>query len=214
MMRATSAAARALRNSDYVSPETKRELLQQIVMCWEQTTTVLLIILPVLTSQGYADYDGLNFYLGKGFSNNEQTRFLEILSSIPGNVMSLAKDDLYSRKMGPLLIDQLENRGIGDIGRHEMVLLLIDKRPRDWEKQVNRYIAKCEKNSFYLYDVYCRLRTQYRYGYASAQTLLEIEHLIKVVATKHVTGERLPGEKTINKTNLKPEIIPTREADQ
>lgn len=52
MMQTMKSGARALRNSDYVSPEIKRQLLREILNCWEQLSKVLFTILPVLAEQG------------------------------------------------------------------------------------------------------------------------------------------------------------------
>ena len=211
MLKIISAGSRALRNSDYVSPDIKRQLLNSILNSWQLTSQILLVLAPILAERGHAAYDGAAFALGNTFSDIPQERLLQILVEIPSNVAAWYQDDLFSRKMGPLLIDQLMHSEIGEISRHELILLLIRQRPRDWEKQVQKYVANNPKNSFYLLDVYRTLRAQYRFSYASAQTLQEIEHLIKVVAAKHVTGDKVPGIKTINKLKFKDQIIPERE---
>lgn len=211
LLRTMSAASRALRNSDYVSPNVKRELLTQILHCWDQAAKVLFIVLPILAKDTYAAYDGITFVLGSGFGDTPKERFLQVLSCIPQNIMTWTKDDLYSRKMGPLLIDQLSSEQIGVVEKHILLLLLLEKRPRDWEKHIQRYIAACEKNSFYLMDIYVVMRAQYRYGFASSNTLRELERLLRVVATKHKTGEKIPGEKSIKKMKFPSNFIPLRE---
>jgi predicted phosphodiesterase len=211
MMRAMSAGARALRNSDYASPEVKRNLLSEILNCWVQATKVMFIILPVLAKEGYAAYDGMGFALSDGFSTDLEERFVGILASIPANVVMWGGDDLYSRKMGPLLVDQINRSNIGELEKHELMLLLIEKRPRDWEKCVERYIGNNTKNSFYLMDVYQALRTQYRLGYANPQTLKDMEFLIKIAATKHITGEKQPTKKSFSKVKFAEDVIPERD---
>lgn len=211
MLQAMSAAARALRNSDYASPSLKKDLLKEIINCWEYASRVLFIILPILAKEGYASYHGIGFTLGGGFSSGMQERFVEILSVIPANVVGWSQDDVYSKKMAPLFYDKLDDHTIGEIGKHELILLIIEKRPRDWEKQIQKYIATLAKNSFYLLDVYKALRAQYRYSFASGSTLKDIEYLIKLVAAKHVTGARLPSEKTMSKVTFSEDVIPKRD---
>lgn len=212
MMQTMKAGARALRNSDYVSPEIKRQLLSEILSCWEQASKVLFVVLPILAEKGHALYDGAGFVLTGDFGDTPQERFTRILCEIPYNVVAWCQDDLYSRKMGPLLIDLLGNKEIGEICKHELILLLIYKRPRDWNKQVQRYIADNKKNSYYLYNVYKNLLAEYQYGFASPQVLRDIEHLIKMSATKHVTGDKEPGIKSINKVmKFNKDLIPPRE---
>lgn len=207
------AASKALRNSDYVNPLIKRRLLQEIIKTWEQLSMVLLVVMPALAENGKAAFDGSLFMLDGDFGSTFEDRLMRILVEIPANVVLWSEDDLFSSKMGPLLIDVLKNEQ-SDLGRHELVLLLITQRPRGWHAQVQSYIASVAKNSFYLLDVYRSLRGQYRYSYASSQTLKDMEHLISMAVTKHVTGHKDPGVKLIQKTLPKvtgEQVIPTRE---
>lgn len=207
------ASSKALRNSDYVAPATKRALLEEILKCWEQLTMVLLVILPILAKEGVAIFDGAAFALEGDFGSTTKDRVIRVLSEIPGNVVRWSKDDLHSQKMGPLLIDVFTKETV-DLRKHELALLLISQRPRNWNEAIRDYISSIQKNSFYLLDVYQTLRTQYRYSYASNTTLKEIEHLIRMAITKHVTGAKDPGVKLIQKTihNLIGDpVIPPRE---
>lgn len=213
LMQTLRASSKALRNSDYVAPATKRALLEEILKCWEQLTMVLLVILPVLAEKGEAIFDGVAFVLDGNFGSTTKERLIGVLSEIPNNVVRWSKDDLHSQKMGPLLIDVFTKETI-DLRKHELALLLISQRPRNWNEIIQDYITSIQKNSFYLLDVYRALRTQYRYSYASNPTLKEIEHLIRMAITKHVTGTKEPGVKLIQKTIPKligDPVIPPRE---
>lgn len=206
------AGSRALRNSDYASTDIKQQLLEEILKGWEQITKVLLIVLPVLVKQGYAQYDGAGFVVVGDLADDPRRRFIQILCEIPNNIITWFEDDLFSRKMGPLLVKQLESPEMSEIIRHELVLFLISKKPRDWNKHVQNYIASVKKNTFYLYDVYVNLRNDYRYCYASTHTLKDMEHLIKLAAAKHATGNKLPNTKTIDKISKANDgLIPDRE---
>lgn len=216
MMQSMKAGARALRNSDYVDPNIKRRLLQEILRTWEQVSNVLLILLPLLAIRGRAAFDGALFIVEEGFFYNLNNltlyeRLKAILTEIPTNIVSWCKDDLFSQKMGPLLFDQLVNE-VNELKRHKLILLLIIQRPRGWKSHVQQYIISISKNSFYLYDVYLNLQEQYRYSYASPQTLRDIEYLIKMAAAKHHYGSKNPGIKKINK--ISDNVIPPREVDQ
>lgn len=61
MMRTMRVGARALRNSDYVSPEIKRQLLSEIMQCWELSSKIVFIVLPILAEEGHAAYAGTRF---------------------------------------------------------------------------------------------------------------------------------------------------------
>ncbi|MGA2939592.1 MAG: hypothetical protein ABSF52_21180 [Syntrophobacteraceae bacterium] len=210
MMQTMKAGAKALRNSDYVDPEVRRQLLQEILRSWEQTSKVLLVLLPILAEHKRAIFDGGIFLLADDFGDTPLKRFNRILCVIPSNVVSWCKDDLFSMKMGPLMIDQLA-REDNDLKKHELMLLLIDHRPRGWKTQVQKYILSAPKNSFYLLDVYVHLRAQYRYSYASPSSLNDIEYLIKMAAAKHATGRKSLGVTLIKK--IPNDVIPAREVD-
>jgi hypothetical protein len=211
MMRTMKAGARALRNSDYVEPDIKRQLLQEIMRCWEQISKVLMVLIPLLATEGQASFDGAGFLLCGNFGDNPLEKMQRILLSIPNNIVFLSQDDIFSQKMGPLLINQLINEE-DEQKRHILALLLIHQRPRDWKKQIEQYIVSIASDSFYLMDIYLTLRVQYSYSYASSQTLKDIEYLIKFSAAKHKSGRDLPGEKQIRRVSK--DVIPPRKVEQ
>jgi hypothetical protein len=129
---------------------------------------------------------------------------------IPSNVVYWYKDDLFSQKMGPLLIEQYVSE-VDDIKKHELVLLLIRQRPHGWKVQVQKYIEAVAKNSFYLYDATTALRNQYKYSYATPHELKDIEYLIKMSAVKHTFGTKKPGSKAIKK--MSNSVLPERAID-
>ena len=207
MNQAMKAGSRALRNSDYVDPEIKSLLLQEIMRCWEQVSKVLLILVPILAEEGQASFDGYNYKLRGNFGDTLAEKVKNILSAIPTNIVFFSQDDLFSQKMGPLLIGQLTNEN-NDLKKHILSLLLIHQRPRNWKKQLEIYIESIEADSFYLFDVSNNLRAQYQYSYASLQTLRELEYLIKLSFAKHKSGRKLPGLKQLKKVPQRQ--IPTR----
>lgn len=212
MMSMVRAGSRALRNSDYVNPEIKKELLHEILRCWEQATSVLLVLIPLLAKNGSASFDGAGFVLAGNFGDTPQQKLINIIRCIPDNVVGWSQDDLFSPKMGPLLISHFIDES-DEVKKHELALLLVKQRPKGWREPIHNYIAAVKKNSFYLLDIHDCLRTQYKYSYASPQVLKDIEYLIRMAITKHVTGTKLPGVKLINKMKdlIQGEVIPPRE---
>ena len=160
---------------------------------------VMLIVMPALADKGIAVFDDAKFILDGDFGNTLDKKVSRILVEIPSNVVGWSRDDLNSQKMGPLFIDVF-NKESNDLRKHELALLLIAQRPRGWANAIKSYISNISKNSFYLFNVWVNLRTQYRYGYCTIKTLREIENLIKVAVTKHVTGNKDPGPKLVEKT--------------
>ena len=204
------AAGRALRNSDYVSPEIKRSLLAAIQEGWDEFAKVIFIVLPALALDGQAYYDGTRFFLQGNFGNTTEARANNILLRIPANVAEWFGSDVYSQKLSPLIYDRLLSGGGSAVSKHVLTLLLITYTPKGWEQKVSDYITAMKKNSFYLLDIYTALRAKYRYGFASPATLREINFLIKMTAAKHVTGDKSPGPKAIKSANLPDDVIPKR----
>lgn len=210
LMRSTTAASRALRNSDYASPDIKRKLLKEILLSWQELTKVIVVLIPPLADSGHAVFDGAGFYLVSGFSDDKEERFMQILTELPTNVVSWYRDDIFSQKMGPLLIQHLKHED-DHIRRHQLVLLLIFQRPRGWKGEVQRYITENGKNSFYLNDVQRRLRLQYMYSYASKNELKDIAYLIKMASLKQLRGAKNPSATSVNRVSN--EVLPNREVD-
>jgi hypothetical protein len=210
MVQTMRAGARALRNSDYVNPETKRELLNEIMRCWHHVSNVLLILAPLLALHRRAAFDGYGFLLVGCLNNTPEERLQALLNEIPAIVVNWYKEDLFSQKMGPLLIDKMVNEQYQLI-RHKLILLMIDQRPRGWRIQVQNYIGDAKKDSFYLWNVYSSLRAQYRFSFASPETLNDMRYLIKMAIAKHETGGRIPSLNLINKFK---NAIPIREIKQ
>ena len=211
LIHTVQAASRALRNSDYVNPEIKRELLNKIMHCWAQISKIIIALTPFLALKGYAAYEGTTFVLVGNFGETFEERINQILCNIPNNVVSKFKNDLFSCKMGPLLFEKISIVE-SELIKHELILLLILERPRDWKKHVEDYIISISKNSYYLFDVVSQLRIQYRYSFASQHVLKEIEYLIKMGLAKHEFGTKKPLLDKIIKISNK--VLPKRIVDE
>ena len=107
LIQQVKAISRALRNSDYVSPEIKREILNTIKQSWKQVSKILFALGPMLAQQGQATFEGQGFTLDGTFSESLDVRMGEIWTANPQNVIKMFKDDIYSNKIGPLLYDGL-----------------------------------------------------------------------------------------------------------
>lgn len=204
------AVSRALRNSDYVEPELKKEVIQDILNGWKQISNVLFAIAPVLASDGSATIEGASFVLRGFFGNtDEQKRKMLLLVNLR-NVVGLFRDDIYSSKIGPLLYDQLNNEKDA-LKKHLIALLIIFERPRNWKNHIQDYIVSLSKKSFYLFDTVKVLQARYRYDFASSGTLKEIEYLIKMGLAKHEFGDKKPGLDKIKR--ISNNVLPNREDD-
>jgi hypothetical protein len=208
LMQKIKASSRALRNSDYVEPEIKKELLTNILKGWEEISKVLLAMTPVLATKGEAAFEGASFELFGDFGDTFEERVNTIIQANPTNVVGFFKDDLFSAKIGPLLYEQFKNESNTMI-KHQIALLLIFTRPREWKKHIEEYIVNIPKDSFYLYDSVNALRAKYRYDYLTDTELKETSYLIKMGLAKNHFGVKKPGiDKIVKISN---DNLPKRE---
>ena len=105
-----SASSRALRNSDYVNPEMKKKLLQEITRGWSIYSKILFVLSPIMAQNNSASFDGLSFILDNTFKDlTLDEKFKQIILVIPYYVVKLFKDDLFSPKSAPLLYEALSS---------------------------------------------------------------------------------------------------------
>jgi len=182
----------------------------KILRGMEQITKVLLALTPILAVNGVATFGGACFLLSRDFSNTTEERFKEILGHVMTNTVDLFNKDLFSTKMGPLLYKEIENNK-SEIIRHELALIILLGRPRNWKEVMQNYLSKIQKDSFYLFDIFCTLRYEYKYSFASPSVLNEISYLIKIGIAKHQFGYKKLGLDKIR--NIPNTILPKREKE-
>ena len=208
MMLSMKAGARALRNSDYVDSKLKLQLLEEISRCWNQTSQVILILLPLLAENGRAQFDGAGFILCGDFGDTIQKRINNILSELSANIVRWVQDDIYSAKLVPLFRKKITTEK-NDFNRHNINILLLRNRPSGWENDIQQYLNSLQKNSFYLYDLFRALKNEYSYGCMNQKTLITVGNLMKMCMTKHVNGIKKPTIKDANR-NISDKIFPER----
>lgn len=201
LMQLVQAGSRALRNSDYANAEIKKKLMKLIFDCWTLLTKVMLVISPILATQGKATFEGSGFMLVGDFGDTIEKRFQTILRAIPSNIVMRFKDDIYSHKMGPLFFDQIEST-IDPLKKHYMIITIIEQRPLGWSDVVKNYIANINKNSYYLFSIHETLYKEITHGFCSNSDERNCTYLLKMTLVKHETGTKNPGKKLIEKVKL------------
>lgn len=191
LMQNIRASSRALRNSDYVHPEAKREIFNEILRSWEQLSNVLLALTPILADKGHAGFEGHSFTLQGDFGDTFETRLNRIIQVNMTNVVGFFKDDIFSPKIAPLLYEHFENTKEPNV-KHKIALLLVFCRPREWRKHIHEYIVSLNKNSFYLYDIHNVLLAKYKFDFITEEERREISVLAKICFAKHEFGSKNP----------------------
>lgn len=194
MMLAVKGAARALRNSDYVNPDAKAALLDQVMTCWCKVAQILAMLSPALASSRRAHYEDINFMLDHSFDHLDtvEKRWQAIMNAVASNVVNWYQEDIASKKMGPLLIDFRE-RNQGKLGELLAIYVIIKQKPIGWEGQVQSFIVKEHKNSFYLNRAFSLLLNECKYGENSERNRQYLRRLSAMALAKHDTGAKNPN---------------------
>ncbi len=181
------ALSRALRNSDYASPDLRKNILAQIITSWSEISKVLFVLAPILTQHGQAMFEGFSFYLSHDFSaifGDKDKLFNQILEANPHNVVRIVKDDLASERLSLLFEDFLSTIR-NPLIEHLAIIYLICERPDSWYKLVEKSINGLNKNSFYLLNIYRQLQYVYAYDYMSSEDETRFIRLMKCCLAKH-----------------------------
>jgi len=196
LLTAMRGAARVLRNSDHVPPEAKTALLEEVLTCWTRLSQLLAMLAPVLAIRGRAQFED-SFYVLQGFDDLDiSDKLLSIVQSIAGNVVRWYKDDVFSKRIGPLLADYV-TRHSREYGAFLVVSLMVIQRPPNWEKEVEKFIVHEDKNSYYLARILSDLRGEVRLGFPTERTRQELKRLAAMTLAKHTYGSKRPNNKMI-----------------
>jgi len=201
MVQAMKGAARALRNSDHVSPESKMKLLEEVLACWTRVCQILVILSPILAKNSKAVFEGMGFILSDGFESAESfdRRWNAIMTVIGENVVDWFQEDIFSKKMGALFGRYIEQNQ-GEFSEFLVLLVMTKQRPPGWDKEVERFIVGAKKNSYYLSRIQASLQGEYRIGFSNEQTRLQLRRLAAMSAAKHLTGSKKPTNILVEKT--------------
>ena len=201
LMQQISACSRALRNSDFVDFKMKSELLNNITIAWLEINKLLIALSPILADKGIASFEGAKFEIvEEDFSiyDTVEERRKAVLLAVPSNVVRFFKDDLFSSKMGPLIIKKAEDES-NSLLKHELMLLLIAERPKQWNKIVDSYIVNLDKNSFFLSDVLAVLTYNINFSATELGDKRVLNLLAKKCRAKHLYQRRNPDLGLIRK---------------
>jgi hypothetical protein len=200
MVQAMKGAARALRNSDHVSPEAKTKLLEEVLLCWIRVCQVVALLSPHIAIQGRAAFEGMGFYLGKTFEVIEtaEERWKLLMNVIVDNIVVLFQEDIYSKKMGALFSSYVHAHS-GSLGELLILLVMARQRPPGWEKEIEKFIVRSNKNSFYLNRIYFTLLNEFKTSFSTERTRQQLRRLAGMSVAKHDTGAKHPNIKLVEK---------------
>ncbi|KAB7729938.1 DUF4062 domain-containing protein [Rudanella paleaurantiibacter] len=196
-----SAASRALRNSDFVNNvELKQDLLNKITQGWNEISKLLIVLSPLLAEKGNVAFEGASFYLAEDDFNitDPIMKRMAVLLSLPSNVVKFFKDDIYSAKIAPLIIDKAL-RETNSLMKHKLMLLIITERPKRWREIVDNYIVSLDKNSFFLSDTLSEIDYNINYRMTDIEDTKLLKMLAKKCRAKHILKNNNPDVGLINR---------------
>jgi len=194
LMRQISASSRALRNSEFVSDASlKKELLNLIIQGWNEINKLLIVLAPLLADKGNVAFEGAAFHLEEeDFKIDDPIqKRLAVLLAVPTNVVKIFKDDIYSAKIAPLIIDRAQNES-NSLLKHELMLLIIAERPKKWREIIDTYVVSLDKNSFFLSDTLEILNFNVEYKATEIQDQQILKLLAKKCRAKHILKNNNP----------------------
>ena len=207
MMELIKSSSRALRNSEFVKPQLKEELLDKISNAWKELMRALYLIAPVLAKNGFGGVGGARFKLTDNFPKEFNECLKSIIIAMPLNLNIWFKDDLFSDKLRMLFREHRSKEKDHTI-RHILALMECTARPKGWKDSVLEYISELNKNSFYLGNLYSNLRSNYSTSFLTPAEQRDTEYLIKACWVKHNKGSIMPGKGAVSK--VKNDILPER----
>lgn len=198
MIQAMKGAARALRNSDHVSPVAKMALLEAIMKCWVRVCQIIVVISPMLAADRSANFEGVGFCLNESFDCMKPGPELwkGVMTAIVDNVVRWHQQDIFSKKLGALFTNFVSAHH-GSLPELLVILVLIKQRAPGWDAVVRSYIVRSHKNSFYLYKVHRALWNEFRFSFASEAIRQELRSLAAMSVAKHETGSKHPNLKLV-----------------
>jgi hypothetical protein len=201
LSRNIKAASRALRNSDFVNNVTlKNELLDRITQAWNEFNKLLIALSPILADKGSIEFEGANFHLDEEsfqFTDANEKR-IAVLLAVPTNVVKLFKDDLYSAKMGPILLNKAQGE-TNSLLKHELMILLVAERPKNWREVIDKYIVSLDKNSYFLSDILQVINFNIDYKATEINDIQILKMLGKKCRAKHIFKQNNPDLGLLNR---------------
>lgn len=202
------ASSRALRNSKFVSTDLKLKMMQSIFEGWDQISKVIFLISPILAHQGRVMYDGFGLVLSDQFNGSFIDKLKDIYLANPINVVNLLKDDLSSKKIGPLLYETHKTIE-SEMQKHLISTFLIKEKPKHWEEELFEHMNLLHRNSFFLGALNTLLGEEIEFGFNSKREIQKIKNLMNIVVAKHDNAPKkkikeIPPNMTVNIKNKLP----------
>jgi hypothetical protein len=184
LIQSLKASSRVIRNSKYIPPELKVEMFNSIIEGWEQISKVIFWMSPMLAIKGRFNFEGFGLFLDDNFVGTLNEKFKQIYLANPKNVINFLKDDISSKKIGPLFEKVLNDRR-SDLQSHLVCLFLIKEKPTGWVDILFDYMNLLHPNSFYLGDITREIENELKNCFNTDEDCFGLKKLGQLIMAKH-----------------------------
>ncbi len=88
------------------------------------------------------------------------------MNSVVNNVLTRYHQDIFSKKLGALFVNYVQAHH-AELSELLLLLVLVKQRPPNWEREVEKFILREDKNAFALGQIYDCLLHEYKVGFCS-----------------------------------------------
>ena len=202
-MNIISIASKVLRNSDHLDADVKLELLGQITNGLKVFSNIIYLVSHLFAKQGYIDLPEYKLKLTEQFNSyDEDEKRIQIIVSIPYNLMMMFKEDLYSRKLSPVYLEKFKTEK-NKVEKHLLASFIVYKQPEGWEPVIKSYLNSVGKDSYYLGTITDLMYEVYYFGELDTPDRMRMNNLIKSAIYKAGHGVLPPSLASINRQRLK-----------
>ena len=125
--------------------------------------------------------------------------------SNPYNVVNFFRNDLSSKKIGPLICENLKNNN-SILQKSLLSIFLIQERPLDWNSELFNFMNLLHRNSFILGNLSYILNLEITEGFVSESDLIKLKELLFIPLAKRKYSPKnevkeIPTHMIINETN-------------
>lgn len=198
-----SIASKVLRNSDHLNAKDKQDLLAEITRALKVFSNIIYLVSHMFARQGYIHLPDYSLKLTDDFNDfDEAEKRIKIIVTIPYNLMLMFKEDMYSRKLSPVYIEQLKTEK-DKAQKHLLAALIVYKQPEGWEPAIREYINGIGKDSYYLGTITDLMADVYYLGDLDSADRSRMSSLIKAALYKADHGSLPPSLGSIKNVRIK-----------
>ncbi len=211
-------ASKVLRNSDHLDANVKQTLLSEITNALKVFSNIIYLVSHLFAKQGYIHLPEYSLKLAETFNKfDENEKRIQIIVSIPYNLMVMFKEDLYSHKLSPVYLEQFEKEK-DKVEKHLLASFLVYKQPEGWESSIRSYLDNIGKDSYYLGTITDLMADVYYMGDLDISDRRRMNNLIKCALYKADHGILPPSLSAVKNVRLKKtediELYAIREKDK